>query len=207
MTAPGDRVSRRRLLQGAAAAAAAVAAGGAGTWLLRDELAGAARGLYHRLADPPLPAAPPGELDAATATTLRAAAVALVGEAGAAARYAVPFRWRAAHRPGHLEVYRRFARFVDAAAVELGAAGFTALPAEQRRALLARHFPGGRLRGALTGWRRPQRRLLRRHVVRPILEVYAATDAWVDLGYGGWPGTARGLNAYRQPPPGAGEAR
>lgn len=195
-------VTRRRLLQGTAAAVAA-AAGGAGAWLLRDELAGAARGLYHRLADPPLPPAPPGELDAATAAVLRAAAVALVGEAGAAVRYAAPFRWHAAHRPGHLELYRRFARFVAAAAAERGAAGFTALPVAQRRALLARHFPGGRLRGVLTGWRRPEQRLLRRHVVRPILEVYAATDAWVDLGYGGWPGTARGLDAYRQPPPGA----
>lgn len=42
-----------------------------------------------------------------------------------------------------------------------------------------------------------------REVQRPILLVYLRTHAWTDMGYAAWPGTPRGLEAYRQPPAGA----
>lgn len=189
--------SRRKLLKGTVAAVGLAVAGGAGLLAWRDELHRhvhrGVRDLYQRLTDPPPPASPPGELDAATTTALAAAAEALVGEAGRAPRYLDPFRWRAANLPGYLDVYRRFARFVDTSA-------FAALPPEDRRRLLVARFPPGRLRQALLGWMAPERGLLRRHVVEEILATYAATDAWTDLGYDGWPGQPRGLDAYRRPP-------
>jgi len=196
------KTTRRKLLQGVLAGLGALAAGGAGAYFWADDLYRRARRLYH---GPPLPASPPGPLDEETADTLRAAAEALVGEAGRSDRYLAPFRWRADHVPGHLETYRRFAGFVDERARRQGAARFVALSTGGRRRLLSRWFPGGRMRHLVTGWMAPERRLLRRHVVREILAVYAATDAWVDLGYGGSPGEVRGLEAYRHPPPGTGE--
>jgi hypothetical protein len=149
-----------------------------------------------------MPPSPPGALDDDTARTLRAAAEALVGEAGRDERYAAPFRWRAAHLPGYLELYRRFSRFVDT-----GGSRFVSLSAAERRRRLGRRFPGGRLRHLLTGWAAPERMRMRRNVIEEILAVYAATDAWSDLGYQTWPGAVRGLEAYREPPPGARTAR
>lgn len=195
--------TRRGFVRGALVATAALAAGGSGAWLLRDDAVRRARRAYHQLTDPPVPPAPTGPLDAATAAALAAAAEALVGEAGRRSHYLESFRWRAAQLPGRRRLYRRFTRLVDAAAAGAGAARFAHLDPGSRRRLLARLFPAGRLRRALLGWAAGERMLLRRHVVREILEVYAATDAWTDLGYGSWPGTAQGLAAYREPPPGA----
>ena len=198
-------LSRRRLLAGVVGAAAATLAGG-GAWLLRGDLEGGVRRLYHRFSEPPLPHSAAGELDAETAAVLAAAAEALVGAAGRGDRYLAPFRWRAAHLPGHLELYRRFTRFVDAGARRAGAGRrFAALPPPRRRALLAGWFPGGRLRHLALGWAAPERMRFRLHVVHQILAVYADTDAWTDLGYDGWPGEALGLDAYRRRPPGAAE--
>jgi hypothetical protein len=191
-------LSRRRLLAGLLTAAGAALAGGSGAFVFRHRLHAGARGLFHHLTDPPLPPSPPGELDSATAAVLAAVAEGLVGEAGRHDRYLSPFHWRAAHLPGHREVYRRFAAFAETAAP-----GFAVLPATARRRLLAGWFPGGRWRHLVTGWASPQRMLLRRHVVGLVLEVYAATDAWADLGYGAWPGVAQGLDSYRGRPPGA----
>ena len=210
-------LSRRELLQMTAAATGVLAAAGTGAWWFRDDLHRRARRLYHRLADPPLPPSPPGGLDDETVHTLRAAAEALVGEAGRQDRYLSPFRWRAAHLPGHRELYRRFTRRVDRWArgddvtvgVRTGSATgrtspFASLPAAERRRLLHRRFPGGRLRHVLLGWRDADRMRMRRYVVQEILALYAATDAWTDLGYESWPGAVRGLDLYREPPPGAG---
>ncbi len=193
-------LSRRKLLQGLAVTAGLVAAGGVGLAFWRDDLHRGARDLYHRLTDPPPPDSPTGPLDPATAAVLGAAAEGLVGPGGRGGHYLAPFRWRAAHLPGYLDVYRRFARFVDAGARRHGGSGFPALPPEHRRRLLAAWFPPGRLRQALLGWAAPERGLLRRHVVEEILFVYSATDAWTGLGYDGWPGQPRGLEAYRRPP-------
>lgn len=200
-------LSRRELLQMTVAATGILAAGGTGAWWFRNDLYRRARPLYHRLVDPPLPPSIPGELDEETEGTLRAAAEALVGEAGRESRYLSPFRWRAAHLPGYRGLYRRFTHFVDAEAGDGKASRFAALPTAERRRLLSGRFPGGRLRHVLLGWRDPDRMRMRRHVVQEILATYAATDAWTDLGYESWPGAVRGLDLYREPPPGAGRDR
>ena len=40
-----------------------------------------------------------------------------------------------------------------------------------------------------------------KYIFMETLAVFAATDAWLSLGYETWPGTPRGLETYRQRPP------
>jgi hypothetical protein len=71
--------------------------------------------------------------------------------------------------------------------------GFAELPPAGQWRLLAEMRP-------VRGWRRAWRGLVAherardsQHVVRTVLAQFAATDAWVRLGYEAWPGVPRAL--------------
>jgi hypothetical protein len=193
-------ITRRKLLVGAAATVAA-AAGGAGLYHGRDLVA-----WLRRVATPALPQAPPGPLPPPVLSTLLAAVEALLATAPGppAARdprpYADLLRSRAESVAGYRELYRRFAAAVDRRAAGTGAPSFAAAPLEQRRRFLAELCPPGRLARLRLGWSDPDRARFRLHVVQEILGLYAATGAWLALGYAAYPGQARGLDAYTGPP-------
>lgn len=196
-------ITRRRLLIGTAAGVGIVGLAGLG--------ARGARELVPRLrkvATPGLPAGSPGPLPAGELRVLLAAAAALVTRpdrtgAGSAdnppegrelAPYRRMFDARARDLPGYRELYARFARVVDRPT------SFAALPIHRRREILSDLCPPGRLARLHTGFTDPDRTRFRLYVIREILDLYAATDAWRELGFGPPPGLPRGLAAYTRAP-------
>src|SRR5262249_27469571 len=157
---------------------------------------GAARVVARRLGPPVIDDAATGELSATQLRTLLAATAAVVGAPIRQEHYAAFFRWRAAHLRGHLGLYARFCAAVDRAAQ--GAAG-VALPGCRvgvQRRILERAFRA-RADAAVHGpWLRRlldyDWQLYERYILREVLALFAATDAWVLLGYDTWPGTPRG---------------
>jgi hypothetical protein len=69
-----------------------------------------------------------------------------------------------------------------------------------RRELLrdALAFRNNTMRRLWTRFSNPDWLLFDRHFVRPLIDLFAATDAWVLLGYQSWPGQPEGLASYRQ---------
>lgn len=187
-------VSRRTLLKGGA-----VAAGAAAAWGGIEAIPGFTRrwlDALRRAADPELPEAPPGPLDTATLATLLAAARALVGDAARRPQYGELLRSRAEAVAGYRRLYRRFAARLEA---EAGPGGLGNLPEGEARRIVARLAPPGRLRRLRLGLAEDERGLFRSRVVLELLGLYAATDAWIALGYDAWPGTPRGLEVYTRP--------
>ncbi len=182
------RISRRRFLTLGAAAALALAAGAA--WTQR-------RALRRWALDAPLDRSAPGPLSTRAGTVLGAVVVALLGEPIDPGHYVEAFRWRAENLPGHRSLVERFVARLDAAGRAAGAAGFAELPRAGQRRLLAELRP---LRGWRRGWRglvAHERARDSQHIVRTLLARFAATDAWVRLGYDAWPGVPRALTAPR----------
>ncbi len=182
---------------------AALSAGAAGSAALLGVL-GAARVVGRRLGPPAVDDAATGELGANQLRTLLAATAAVAGAAIRQEHYAAFFRWRAAHLRGHLRLYQRFCAAVDRAARGANRTAFADCPAEAQYRILERAFRA-RADAALHG---PSlRRLLdydwqlyERHILREVLALFAATDAWLLLGYDAWPGTPRGFERYRRAP-------
>ena len=182
---------------------AALSAGAAGSAAVLGVL-GAARVLTRRLGPPVVDDAATGELSATQLPTLLAATAAVAGAPIRPEHYATFFRWRAAHLRGHLRLYARFCAAVDRAALGAARVPFAGCTVEVQRRILDRAFRA-RADAALHG---PSlRRLLdydwqlyERHILREVLALFAATDAWVLLGYDAWPGTPRGLEHYRRAP-------
>lgn len=198
------QVSRRSLVGGALAGAGLAA----GTALVRGVPGpGGLRRMLRRAASPELPEAEPGPLDAPTLQTLLAVARALVGGAADRPSYAQLFRSRAEELPGYRRLYRRLDQRLAHQSVGPGGSteAFQALPPERARQVVTRLAPPGRLARLTLGFAGDERALFRRYVTLEILELYAATDAWIALGYTGWPGRPRGLRVYRRPPPGTQE--
>jgi hypothetical protein len=158
----------------------------------------------RRLGPPVIDDAPTGELNVAQLGTLLAAAAAVAGASIRQEHYAAFFRWRAAHLRGHLKLYQRFCAAVDRAARGANRTAFADCPAQTQHRILERAFraradaavPGPSLRRLLDyDWQ-----LYERHILREVLALFAATDAWVLLGYDAWPGTPRGFERYRLAP-------
>jgi hypothetical protein len=187
------RPSRRAFL-GATAVGGAAALG-----ILRT-----LRGLERWLASPVLARTAPGPLSAPQVETLVAAASALAGRPLREEHYAAFFQWRAEHLPGHRGLYARFCATVDRAARRSEGRAFGACGAAQRRALLEPAFRARARAHASTRWLDRifdrEWRLYDRHIVSEALALFAATDAWLVLGYDAWPGTPRGFDRYRRPP-------
>jgi hypothetical protein len=184
------RPSRRAFL----AAAAAAALG----------FLGAVREFERRLASPLLSRTPPGPLTASQVRTLLAAASAVAGQPLREAHYAAFFRWRVEHLPGHRRLYASFCATVDRAAARTDGRAFAACDATMRRRILEPAFRTRARARASAPWldRLLGREwvLFDRHIVSEALALFAATDAWLALGYEAWPGTPRGFDRYRRPP-------
>src|SRR5579871_518863 len=152
-------------------------------------------------AEPVLGQEPPGPLGSRAMAALVAAAGAVTGYAIDPAHYGEYYRWRAEHLRGYRVLYERFGRDADRAARELGARSFVAATREIQLDVLGRAGRGGRpmtvwerLRADVSGNPWP---LYERFVVRETLALFARTDAWIALGYRGWPGVPKGLERYR----------
>lgn len=205
------RTSRRKFLGGAAAlSVGAVLA----AWALqtRDRFRPWARGWYRHVAHPDVVAGAAGELSESTVQALLAASATAIGFEVDMAKYAALFRWRAAHLPGYRDLYEEFALRANSAAQRRGGATFAAVPADRRQAVLADVFgtarsPRSRLERVVAGTFQRHRLRLRDRTVGEALLLFARTDALVQLGYDGWPGAARGLEAYTQGLPGHLEPR
>ncbi len=156
--------------------------------------------------EPALGHEPPGPLGSPAMAALIAAAGAVTGYAIDPAHYAEYYRWRAEHLRGYRVLYERFARDADRAARARGARSFAAATREIQLDVLGRAAParGGR---PLTVWERLRADvagdpwpLYERFVVRETLALFARTDAWIALGYRGWPGVPKGLDRFRLAP-------
>jgi hypothetical protein len=186
-------MSRRRFLVVLTAALAAL-----GT------AAGEIRRILRELAVPEqaggLPDAPPGPLDPAVLATLVASSRAVIGEPVETSHYAAYFQWRASHLRGYRAVYTEFHRAVDRDARRLAGRPFPACPPGVQRDVLSRlqaraRSRWGRLLLGGLPWARYER-----YILQEALALFARTDAWVLLGYDGWPGVPQGLLRYQQAP-------
>lgn len=190
-------LSRRTFLRVVSFGAAAGSAAAMG-------VLGAARAVTRRLGPPVLAPAATGELNAVQLRTLLAAAAAVAGAPIRQEHYAAFFRWRAAHLRGHRRLYVRFCGAVDRAARSAQGRAFADCQAATQQRILDRAFRA-RANAAVPGpWLRRVREydwhLYERYILREVLAIFAATDAWLLLGYDGWPGTPRGFGRYRRAP-------
>jgi hypothetical protein len=101
-------------------------------------------------------------------------------------------------------LYERFAAQVDRDARRTARCAFAACGASVRERLLG---PAARARSPRTpldaAWMAVGGRawaVYDRFILDEALALFADTDAWVLLGYEGWPGLARGLDRYRRAP-------
>jgi len=164
----------------------------------------AARMVARRLGPPVVADAATGELSVAQLRTLLAAAAAVAGQPIQQEHYAAFFRWRAEHLRGHHRLYGRFCAAVDRAARGAEGVAFADCRTEAQHRILERAFraranaaaPGPWLLRLLEyDWQ-----LYERYILREALAVFAATDAWLLLGYDAWPGSPGGLARYRRAP-------
>jgi hypothetical protein len=184
------KLSRRAFVVSAFGLAIAAAGGGVLLWRRR-----------RRAAVPAVEPGPTGEIDDATYAVLLATPGALVDGDVELEHYRDFFRFRAARVPGYLDLYRAFAQSVAEATRRLGVGELASAPPATRREVIvegcfSRALGAGRLAGGPDDETRARFEL---YVAREILELFNATDAWILLGYDAWPGTARGLDAYRKP--------
>jgi hypothetical protein len=151
-----------------------------------------------------LPDADPGALSAKELATLVAATTVVIGSPVEPTHYAEYYRWRAEHVRGYHALYRAFGGDADRRAVAIGGRSFADSPEEVRRAVLAPPRGGASPRGWLDSLRSvfdgPRWRLYDRYIFAEGLALFARTDAWIALGYRGWPGQARGLDRYISAP-------
>lgn len=127
-----------------------------------------------------------GHPDKPTIALLMATARTITGLAALQGPYEGYYEYQAENRPGHLIIYQAFARTVRAAMGE-SSTDFSALPNADRLSLL------NHIRASSEGSR------FEVPIFQETLGVFAKTDAWLLLGYDGWPGSARGLDEYRNP--------
>lgn len=187
------RMSRRRVLGiGLAAAGTAVSWG---VWRAPGpaSLVGTGRAA--------LPDADPGVLSTRELATLVAAATAVIGSPVEPRHYAEYYRWRAKHLRGYHALYRAFAGDADRRAHAIGGRRFADSPEEVRMAVLAparraaasQRGASGSVRSVFDG---PRWAFYDRYILAEGLALFARTDAWIALGYRGWPGQPRGLDRY-----------
>jgi hypothetical protein len=155
---------------------------------------------YRWIARPALRESPTGPLSEATAGALLAATEALIPPPFEAQHYMDFFHWRAAHLHGHRELYTRFAAAVERRARKFFGAGFDACDRADRRRILADAFQvraaSGRVALLRRGLFARDWVLFDAHIIRPMIVLFARTDAWRQAGYASWPGLPRGLDRY-----------
>jgi hypothetical protein len=111
------------------------------------------------------------------------------------------FRWRALTLPGHKALYERLTSMLDAEAREHGRKSFLDCVEAERDQILEHldKVRRNRMQRMVTLAADRDWLLLDEHVVQPVLELFARTDAWLLLGYPAWPGVARGFEFLEHP--------
>jgi hypothetical protein len=114
------------------------------------------------------------------------------------------FRYRAGNLDGYANLYQQLVTTLDTAAQDRGETSFVESDRETRRAILdtgLQHIINNNFQDASANiltdaatWEHYARFFL-----REVLSLFMYTDAWIAVGYDGWPGMARGLERYRQP--------
>jgi hypothetical protein len=185
------RVTRRRFL-----VALGVVAGFLGSGWAWDRR----RDLEHWAVGTPLEKTPTGALDERTMRSLLSVTTALLDDRIGLDHYRDFFDWRARNLPGHRTLYVSFADYLDREARRAGVSGFVGASRERKREILAPMRPLHGLKQMSRVMLAPMRARYANHIVREVLRVFAGTDAWILSGYDTWPGQARGLEKYTQPP-------
>jgi hypothetical protein len=143
--------------------------------------------------------------------TLMTVVDAYVEDNGSISHYATYLNWRAEHLPRYSRLYALFAAALDRTAQDLTGTSYAETARSLRRAILLEGLelpdPQSALldpRDPRTGaqpWSREERMWLQfdRYIVGEIVLLFTQTNAWIMLGYDGWPGQPRGLERYTQP--------
>jgi hypothetical protein len=186
------RFTRRGLVKLGATVAVAACGVSAAAWHLRGW---ARRALWERLPTE----IPPGELDTHVARTLMAATHALLDAEIEDRHYREFFAWHSAEIPGYSGFYERATTLLDTLAQRQSGLLFAdcALPVRRQMLLDALAFRNSTMRRLWTSVVGADWLMFDRHFVRPLIDLFAATDAWVLLGYHSWPGQPGGLAHYR----------
>ncbi|MFI5783354.1 hypothetical protein [Nocardia sp. NPDC051570] len=125
-------------------------------------------------------------LEAATTRILLAAAEGVTGLRPLRGHYERYYRHRAARSPHYAQAYTAFANTTQGAALRIARQDFTSLAIPGRRHLLQliRMSPNGQQFEDV--------------FFQETLAIFLKTDAWLQLGYQSWEGSARGLDSYRR---------
>lgn len=167
---------------------------------------GRPRRLWRRLDGPSrsrihLSPAPVQTLSPDSAALLSAAAAAMVGVRVDRVHYEEFYSWRSEHLPGYHALYEDIAETLRRPG-QSPQAFIDLAPDAGMRVLEAAFSPRAFDRFTwTTAWLDQRAARIRMYFVDETLELFNATDAWVALGYAGWPGMPRGLEAYRRPLP------
>ena len=143
----------------------------------------------------------PGELHESAVRTLLAVTETVTNPGVELAHYEAFFRWRARTLPGHRALYERLAVVIDRDAQARAGRPFADCTGPDRAAVLGRleKLRRSRLRRVLAAALDRDWLLLDVHLIQPVLDLFANTDAWVLLGYPAWPGTPRGFEFHGNP--------
>jgi hypothetical protein len=159
--------------------------------------------LYYLLTEPVLSAdTPTGPLHVHTLDTLLAVTEAVLDPRIEKRHYADFFQWYAENIQGYKEFYEQVTARLDREARQSGKDIFSQSDTATRQEILEQVFPQRRNRFHRMWAGVFERDCLRfeRHLIAPIVELFAKTDAWTLLGYAYWPGQPRGLQRYTQGP-------
>lgn len=120
--------------------------------------------------------------------------------------YEAFFRYRAASADGYLALYEHFVSTLDSDAQNMNQSTFLDSDTTTQRTILdagLNHIINNDFQDAsgniLTD--APTWEHYARFFLREALTLFMFTDAWIAIGYDGWPGRARGLDLYRKPLP------
>jgi hypothetical protein len=118
---------------------------------------------------------------------LLAAAEGVTGVSPLRGHYQSYYRHRAARSPFYSLAYAEFANAVQDTAARVAARDFAELAMPGRRHVLNLVRTG------------PDGRRFEDVFFQETLALFLKTDAWLELGYPSWEGSARGLASYRRP--------
>lgn len=160
--------------------------------------------MFQRARSIPLPTAPSGPLSAETTVALRALVEAIfIAYPVDIDRYQRYYEFHAEKIAGYRQIYMQFTAELDRSARWVYRRSFADCSASDRRQLLKPwwNVPQSRqeeiISAVLQGTTWMQ---ISQYVLQETLRLFMNTDAWIIIGYDGWPGMARGLQAYLQPP-------
>jgi len=166
-------VSRRRFLQ-------VLIAGVIVVIFLRNGIQDGIRSLINRLRKDNR-----GFLDKEVLQVLMSVTKTILGSSIELSHYQDYFVWHAENLPGYKGLYREFAANLNRRAKRLHGQAFVRCDQVQREDVLNRLFSGAAFQ--------------KYPVIQELMQLYSKTDAWIQLGYNAWPGTARGLDRYTKP--------